>query len=590
MPQRLEQSTYSGLSSNAEVYLLENVPIMGRKTELRQLLKLLNLAREGQGKAVLLSGDTGIGKSALIDTFTGIVRDNIYSRVLDCRQAPITTAQRLYVTLINEIQSEAERILSEALDVINESLFPLGITWMRQDLIRAVSLVQLQESLVTGASGASPGKNSPSHENRENREQLIKAIRNSLPTVKKLKPSTNDHLEKLAALIMNPWVLVSASILNPIKEPMKQALDLARELEVSRELDNPNYLLTQQQSSKPRPAFFQDKSDTTTEDPNASVVTIDLPSTPTGMEPAKATLPNIIDYPLTISAPIKSTTALGSTTLLPEGLLGDMVGHLTYIFHEMNQGIAQVNSALLVLLDNWNDLSHLPAHTRQELRTLLGELLVRTTDQRQFHMMLILGIDTANQSRTLGGQLYHQFRTKLLLPELDENHARRLFKSPLKQAHIDLDESVHKRVYALTQGNPFWHLKAAQYLKERAQANRIDHIDEGFYEKLCIDTLPDLLELAFTRVKLTFLHQEASLLKVVSALTKQAKLQPFNPDRLIQEISISQDISDNFVYEVIQQLRQHDFITALTQTNKKSPVSYRIQSKVVLTFFTRQNP
>jgi len=199
-----------------EIYLLENVAIQGRKTELRQLLKLLNLAKTGQPKAALITGDAGIGKTALLDAFVNLVREGVYCRILNLGSASFDSVEALYVAIIEGLQAEANDILDEALVTVNGITQELDLHWERQDLIRAIALVKLQESI--------GGKKAVSQ------EQLMKAIRSQVPAVKKLKLSVNDSIEKLVDLIVNPWVMVATSLLNPMGQPLQEAIQLAEKL------------------------------------------------------------------------------------------------------------------------------------------------------------------------------------------------------------------------------------------------------------------------------------------------------------------------------------------------------------------------
>ena len=96
---------YFNENSASEIYLLENVRLQGRKTELRQLLKILNLSKNGQAKAVLVTGDAGIGKSALLGAFAAHARgrgDHVVA--LECNTIEPTPAGFLRSQLGQTVQ------------------------------------------------------------------------------------------------------------------------------------------------------------------------------------------------------------------------------------------------------------------------------------------------------------------------------------------------------------------------------------------------------------------------------------------------------------------------------------------------------
>jgi class 3 adenylate cyclase/tetratricopeptide (TPR) repeat protein len=70
-------------------------PFMGRQQELGLLLDRFEQAREGQGQAVLVGGEAGIGKSRLVRELRGQLRDTPHSW-LECQTSPYTQGSALY--------------------------------------------------------------------------------------------------------------------------------------------------------------------------------------------------------------------------------------------------------------------------------------------------------------------------------------------------------------------------------------------------------------------------------------------------------------------------------------------------------------
>ena len=540
---------------NQEIDLLESAAICGRKTELRQLLKLLAMAKAGQPKAVLVLGDTGIGKTALLEAFGGIVRRGMYSRILDISDRLLRSPADLYLALIESLQNEANAVLDEALIAANDVNRELGMTWERQDLLRAVSLVKLQES-ISGIGTMTPG--SAQH------EKLAKALRNSVPTSKKLKLPVNDQIDKLVSLVINPWVNIAAVIANPTmaasgNTALQEALEVAQHLK----------------QNTPLPATKTEKAlsgDTQEEAP-----VIDLPG---GNNPSKTTSALSRQY---------QQNALGNNSqeeLQEEPEEGEtpvtestekLLRHLTQVFRFVNNTLENIDSALLIVIDQWEQVLTLPEQQRDDLKTMLAELLKSSTDGINQHMMVVVGSRSEGESYSLGGSLYNYFRTKLLLPGLSEKEAFRMIRFSLKQEGLDLDEAVHHQMFRLTRGNPFWHHKLLSYVKERAEANKVERIDFMFYRKLGIESLDDICELSFTRVKLAFLNDEESLYKILATIFKQYGTQPFLAMQAIKEISVSQGFADNLVFEVLKRLEQHNFLIAM-RGKARQDLRYKIQS------------
>ncbi len=620
-----------------ELYLLENVPIQGRKTELRQLLKLLNLAKTGQPKAALITGDAGIGKSALLETFTQLVNEGIYCRVLQLGKMTLNSPEEVYVRLIEQLQVDANLILDDALIAVNEITRELDLHWERQDLIRAIALVKLQESI--------GGKEAVSQ------EQLVKAIRSQVPAIKKLKFSVNESIQKLVDLIVNPWIMIATSLLNPISPALKEAIELAETLRNNDfQLPQENKLanLLSPPAAQPKPAPLNSIESL----PPVREPLRDMPRSEGVREPfapidqddfsdllqepsGNKKLPLLVDpelnllmeenqramaaagenYPLSpakpmpkpvqVVAPVESTPTpeqayAGHDAFAPirmdappRPIKDPLIRHLMTVFHFINASIQKLDSGMLIVLDEWDRTENMAKLA--ELKAFFSELVLQITEQKNYHFMLVMTARTEGESYTLGGSLYNHFRTKLLLDVLNEGACRKLVRSLFKDSKAELDEEIHLRLYGLSRGNPFWHLKIAHYMKERVESNRIREIDSEFYDKLGIDQLNNLLDLSFTRLKLTFLNDEESLYKVIAALLKHFAEAPFSANQAIKEVSASQGFTDGYVFEVLRALYRHDLIQLASgsqlqqaqghrEGNAQQDPCYIIQSRFALDF------
>jgi HEAT repeat protein/Cdc6-like AAA superfamily ATPase len=635
-----------------EIYLLENVPIQGRKTELRQLLKLLNLAKTGQPKAALITGDAGIGKSALLESFMNLVREGVYCRILDLGKMTYTNPESVYVSIIEKLQSEANGILDEALVAVNEITRELDLHWERQDLVRAIALVKLQESI--------GGKEAISQ------EQLVKAIRSQVPAVKKLKFSVNESIEKLVDLIVNPWVMVATSLLTPMSPPLQDAIRLAETLKGSslpsgfplESLENlaPPPMKTPSQSHTSSARTVSPTTDRpTVEPPTFQSEAVPMPSASPSAHNGAATrepLPPVVtdglDYfedgivsaprPVRPAAEAK-TQVIVDDALLPPGdadyilpailppagesyfptgmsastssvsrlesqvrpIKDPLIKNLMVVFNFINATIENIDSGMLLVVDEWDRILHTPG--QNQLKDFFTELLYQITEQKNYHFMVVMTARTEGESYTLGGAIYNHFRTKLLLDPLNENTCRKLVRNSLKEMKVDLDEDVNRRVFELSRGNPHWHYKLLNYMRERVESNNLKHVDADFFEKLGVDSIDNLLELSFTRLKLTFLNDEESLYKVIAALLKEFGEECFSANQAIKEISASQGFTDGYVFEVLRALFRHNFIrqvekiegpketplrragdTHLLEARRRQDPHYAIQSRFVLSF------
>ncbi len=544
-------------SPTREIHLLENLAIQGRKTELRQLLKLLNMAKSGQPKAALVTGDAGIGKTALLEALVDVVREGVYCRILNVGRMESPTPEALYVALMDTLVREADGILDEALAAVNEIIRDLDLRWDRRQLGKAISVVRLQET-AGGPEAIS-------------REQLVKSIRSQVPAVKKLKLSVNDSIERLVDLIVNPWVLVASAIQNPMHPALQEALDVAARLKSG------------QEPVTPLPVAHPEPSPASEDDPelvNASEAIIHLQAQPVANLPAVLEPdPDLPDFPPVPAYPVAMHL---EPTVKP--IRNPLVKHLMNVFRFVNGAIQTLDTGMLVLIDEWDRIQTLPE--REALKEFLNELLYQMGEQKDFHFMTVVSARNEGESYTLGGTLFNQFRTKLLLDPLNEAQCRKLIRTPLQQVNATADEDVNRRVYALSKGNPYWHLKIVHYLKERVESNRVCFVDTPFFDKLGIEDPQSTMELGFTRLKLAFLNDENALHKAIAALLKQFGERVFSAGEAIREISISQGMADGYVFEVLRGLYRHDFIRQLPagKDGEKGDPRYALQSRFAYEF------
>jgi len=624
-------SLYSSASGTYEVYVLDELPIEDRKKEVRQLLKLLNLSKTGQPRSVLISGEPGIGKTALLDTFYDTVRNGIYCRIVDLRNAPpYKTAAEFYVCMINALREEADRLLDDALDAVNHINASMGVTWERQDLLRTIALVKLQESI--------GGKDAVTQ------ERLVKALKSVMPTAKKLQFSTvNENIEQLINIIVNPWLLVASNLINPLVPQLQDAISLAEYLSTTtvalkndfdpETSDSPKQLTT----SKPPidddipPQKSQPKS------AKAKITIVDIQAEPFPESDAEA-LPisesdptnnntvdgnvvlDITDEPTTrpliddisgqyIESPDDNTASFSSAIpqYLPDETPFETTGHamvlsrseaptnlscealaeqLTNVYQFINEAIHRMDTGILLLIDHWDQTLTLPEIDREEIKSVLVHFLRNTIEQNNFHLMVTLSCRSQGESDSLGGPLYGLFRNKMLLAGLSPVKRRKFFTQTFTQKGLQLDTRVLDQILTLTDGNPFWLKHYRHGLMERAEANQIRIIDQPFFEKLGVQQRQDLLESALTRVQLAMMGQGDDLFKVLAALIEQFGNNPFKVQPAIQELSTSQNVSEMLVVDVLRHLYLQGLIN--DSLSEDETPTYQIKERMVFDFLVNK--
>ncbi|MEM0951380.1 MAG: HEAT repeat domain-containing protein [Cyanobacteria bacterium P01_H01_bin.74] len=534
------------LEANSNGKIISPAALQGRDSELRQLVKLLNQAKAGQAKSVLLTGDAGMGKTALIQAFEDSVKQRQQSRVVSVVADHWEKPEHIFSEIMGQVLQEADLLLDDAMASITSITTALNIQWTKADLIRAVSLIQLHDALGT-----------PHQVNGH--KQLIKSIRSQLPFTKKLNFSINDTIKKLVDLIVHPWVIVAAGLLSQGNTEVNQAVDAYKYYKsqnqepenAQSEKYDPDYSLSKK-SSETLPALSQ-VLDKASQDESVGNV----------------------DY----------SSSLG----LNESVSGSVLQHhLVAVVRYICLNIHHLDSALLIIIDEWDRIMDKPQAA--VLKKFMADWLTLLSAHKDDHFMLVLCARTDGESYTLAGDLYQHFRTKLLLNQLTPKDCKYILKAALYDHQVMVTAPVHQAIYTLSRGNPFWHKKIASCIQERLSSQPLSTIDLPFFEKLGIDTVEGLLEVIFTRLKLHFITTENQLYKVIAVLIKQFHSTAFQTLQAIQEISVAQHVAESYVFEVLRVLYRYDFLVqhAPGKAGTAGDPLYGFQSRFVVEFLNKK--
>jgi predicted ATPase len=117
---------------------------VGRTTELQQLNNLLQKARQKHGRVVLLSGEAGIGKSALVEYFLAKYATDVQVFQSKCNEqygegSAFLPWIEILTDIISDKDSEGKPIASKLLAVVKDTLGPwMGVVPVVGSLIAAV--------------------------------------------------------------------------------------------------------------------------------------------------------------------------------------------------------------------------------------------------------------------------------------------------------------------------------------------------------------------------------------------------------------------------------------------------------------------
>ncbi len=524
-----------------ETALLDQVSILGRKTELRQWIKALTLCRSGQGKAIYLTGNEGIGKSALLNTFLDLAQSHYGCCAVSVPCPANASPELLYAQIVKEIVDVFNRFINQSLLEINQVLLPLGLRWMHADLVRVVALMRLQESVDNSRTVAV--------------SELTQVIYSAIPFFKRASRNVKQQIQMLAEILCDPWLTMAVALTNPINPQVQQALSLVEHV-----------------LGTPQPQ-------------RADITPLILPSPPMGLL-ANA---NMDELSTDLSVATVSD-GLELVTEQPESEpqrpdLAQLQTTLIDLLNFMNPGLQSRQSAFILAFDQWEELQFSSENNIKAVNDFLAEVIRQTVDQRNSHLMAIVVCRSEAESYAAGGGLYNALRVKYLTAPLAQVAQVKFLREAFKQRDIQAEEPVFTEIIRLCRGNPTWLNMMLRIIDQDFTQNDRKSLDlDTYQERFSMRRPSDMLELLYTRLQVGFVGEEDAFLKALHKVVQQGT-QPFKRSTVMEATAYQTDKLP-LMARLLDSLVQYGFLIA--ETDREESVRYRIFTPFVLDYLRDQ--
>ncbi len=468
--------------------LEDSLNLPGRKNELRQLVKALTLCGTGQGKAVLVSGDEGIGKTALMEAFLIHAEQQHHCQSILMVCTPDMTAPRFFGMFVSQLLTLADQTLQTLLAQINPLLEELSICWTKSDLIRLLAMIRFHDTYAQGVS-----RNSIE-------EALNQVISTRLSFFKKMQGRHTEQVRLVAGLLDDPWVLLSASLLNPLNTECQRAIALA---EKTASLHfNVNTLGAYNVLPTQSPPMLEQ---------NSVAVSYTVKSFhPTHQHETPSTQDLSRREIVVDSDPEPLLEAVSIEEM------GEMLSQLLTFVSRCLRGNT---STLIWAIENWDALESADTTALSDMKELLNLVLKKTVEQRDCPLMVLLLCRSAGESYLLGGPLYAALRVKVLVPPLSPSVEQKWIAEQLKPLPCPVDHAVIETMMSQSKGNPAWMVTLQSFLKGEFSEADIKLLDLETYQTRVVATDPkELVGLLYTRLQLMFTGQESRFSKAMPLL------------------------------------------------------------------------
>ncbi len=520
------------VEAQTEVTLLDQVALLGRKSELRQFIKSLTLCRSGQGKAIFLSGNEGIGKSSILETFLDLAQNAYGCRSVSVSLSGRPNAHLLFSQIVKEILGLANQTIHQSLQASNQILQPLGVYWSQGDLIRIVALIRLQESVNTSQSMAI--------------EQISDAIYGAMPFFKRFNTSVKEQIDALAEILADPWLTLSVSLANPINPQVQKALGMVEQI-----LGTPQNQMRLLSSTLPDMPLISPVSDTSQEALEQA-------------GPSRLVTQNE-------GAQNADVVEIENNTSLPS--FESLQTALNSLMSFINQGLQAHQSAFILVFDQWEALFNASFGEIKVINDLFGEMIRQTVDQRNSHMMVVVSCRSESESYVVGGGLYNTLRVKYLVPPLNAVSQQRFLKDTFKTLQIETDDEVIQEILRICQGNPSWLTLMTKVIASDTSPSELKVLDwDTYQERYSVSQPKDILEILYTRLQLAFVGQEDLFLKVLTPLVLQSNT-VFKRGEVLNLLGAIED-GAHVAERLLTELSRYGFLVAETRENSEPCYSF----------------
>lgn len=220
----------------------------------------------------------------------------------------------------------------------------------------------------------------------------------------------------------------------------------------------------------------------------------------------------------------------------------------------INNHIKQKDTALILVLDHFENISNFNHNTREHIKNLLNTLFEELNQGLDLHIMFLVSCSTQQQSLTLGGNLYTNFSNRLLVAPLASDQSISLINYILESKKINVTGDINTYISSYCEGNPFWIYRCLSYTDLAAKSINLKTIDEGFLKQFLPKKVTELLNLNFSLLTSTFASDINSVDNMLKAMVlNKEPFSIYNLSKLsgINETSCKLIFSEFVKYELL---------------------------------------
>lgn len=245
----------------------------------------------------------------------------------------------------------------------------------------------------------------------------------------------------------------------------------------------------------------------------------------------------------------------------------------------------QQETLCVIWIDDWDALAAQPADTIKQTQTWLCEVIKTIEGASPVPAMVVVSARNHQASRTLGGTLFNQLRHRLLLAPLNASHSRQLTEALFADLSLTLDETACEKMIQLCQGNPYWISKVSHHLAQRVRKSGAQDamVTHAHLKQEGLEQAADLLELAFTNLRLHFFEAEQTMLQAVCGILDEVGALAFTAEPVVQKVARRTNIAAKSVFEVLRELFERKLIQEIERLPQEPP-RYQIADRIVWDF------
>lgn len=192
--------------------------------------------------------------------------------------------------------------------------------------------------------------------------------------------------------------------------------------------------------------------------------------------------------------------------------------NLLNLFRHINNQIKQKDTALVIVIDHFEDINDTDHYSREVIKKNLSAILEEINKNLDMHIMVVVSCASTNQSIVIGGDLFTDFTNKLLVGPLCPEATFKMSKAVLESKMMNNSNDIVYYFSNYSKGSPFWVNKAINFTDNAAKTINLKNIEISFLRKFLPQNVEEILNSQLSLISSSFSDNLELFDKILKAM------------------------------------------------------------------------